>query len=183
MDINLTQAATEICSGGIIAYPTESIFGLGCSPFNEQAFNKLLTLKNREPSKGVIVIAASLEQIAPMIKIKNQPWEQQVIASWQNNLQAITWVLPATDKTPEWLTGGRKTLAVRITHHPEIIKLCNKIDSPIVSTSANISQQPPAKTREQCLKMFPKTAVLEGETLGQKQPSQIWDARSAKQLR
>lgn len=183
MNINLTQSVKEIQSGKVIAYPTEAVYGLGCDPFNQQAFNDLLALKNRPISKGVILVAANIEQIKSLVKIENEVWTEQILASWQNKEQAITWVIPTTNKVPNWLTGGRNTLAVRITHHIQIKKLCNLLNSPIVSTSANLSQQLPIKTAEKCLQTFPNTPILEGKISGLKHTSQIWDAETIKQLR
>lgn len=181
--INIDQAVNNIQQGKVIAYPTEAVYGLGCNPFDEQAFNNLLTIKNRPIEKGVILIAANIEQIKHLVKLEDQSWTTTILNSWQQTHQAITWVIPITKLTPSWITGGRKTLAVRITHHKTIIELCNKLQSPLVSTSANLSQQVPAKTSKECLDIFPNIAILEGKTLGLTQPSQIWDALSLTRLR
>lgn len=183
MNINLHQAVQEIQAGKIISYPTEAVYGLGCDPFNPQAFEKLLNLKQRCISKGVILIAANVEQLLPYVDLAEKPWEKEVLKSWQQKNKAITWVLPATENVPNWLTGGRNTLAVRVTHHPEVAELCILLNSPIVSTSANLSQKAPAKTQPESLNMFPDISILEGEVLGNAQPSQIWDAQTMQQLR
>jgi len=183
LNINITQAVDEIKAGKTIAYPTEAVYGLGCDPFNESAFNNLLTLKQRNLSKGVILIAANIAQLLPYVLLKNQPWEEKVQTSWQDNKQAITWILPATENVPIWLTGGRKTLAVRVTHHEIVKSLCEKLNIPIVSTSANLSQQAPALSAKECQTRFSKISVLEGKLLGLKHPSQIWNAITQQQLR
>lgn len=136
--MNIKQLLTH---GGIIAYPTEAVYGLGCDPFNETAVKKLLAIKQRSIGKGLILIAADYSQI-----------EDLIIPG--DNIEAIkktwpgpnTWVFPATNKVPKWITGDFNSIAVRITNHPIAKKLCEEFQKPIVSTSANLSNEPPVKT-------------------------------------
>ena len=183
MIISISQAVDALKIGKTIAYPTEAIYGLGCNPFDKQAVDNLLTIKNRSVAKGLIIVAANIEQIKYLVKLEEQNWSKKIIESWQDKNKAITWIVPTTNKAPNWLTGGRKTLAVRVTYHSVIKELCALLNSPIVSTSANLSKQEPATSQKQCLQMFPNIPILKGETLGLNQPSQIWDARTMQQLR
>jgi len=181
--LTIKAAAGLIVEGGVLAYPTEAVYGLGCDPLNEKAFQKLLQLKQRPLDKGVILIASSVGQIEPFVKLHNQPWTEKVLASWQVPNPPVTWVLPATDKVPEWITGGRKTVAVRITQHPDVTALCDQLRFPIVSTSANLSGEPPIMTEEACCKTFPALAIMQGHLMGEASPSQIWEAQTQKRLR
>lgn len=181
--ITVQDAVKQIKLGRVIAYPTEAVYGLGCDPFNKDAFEQLLQLKNRSVEKGVILIAASVSQLEGLVLIQNQPWTQAVLESWNQVNQPMTWVLPARPDVPAWLTGGRSTLAVRVTHHPVAKALCEQFKKPLVSTSANISGEMPIRSVAACEKAFPDLAIVEGDLMGQAQPSQIWDAQTLSQLR
>ena len=180
--ITLTEAVSLLQQGQVIAYPTEAVYGLGCDPFNEAAFAELLRLKQRPLEKGVILIAGQVSQLDGLVSLDDQPWQQQVEQSWQSDTPT-TWVLPATNKVPSWITGGRDTVAVRVTRHPEVKALCAQWGKPLVSTSANLSGQEPVRSVEICQQTFPDTPVLQGELMGQAEPSQIWDAASLTRLR
>ncbi len=185
--INLEQAVTAIKLGEVIAYPTEAVYGLGCDPFNQTAFNCLLKLKQRPIEKGVILIASSLSQIIDLVMIEGEVWTERVLESWKkaSSLEGspITWILPATSKVSSWITGGRSTVAVRVTSHPEVKALCDLLGMPLVSTSANITGLEPAKTIQDCHDYFPCTDILSGEVGGNNSPSQIWDAVTLRRLR
>ncbi len=187
--INIEQAVEYIQQGEVIAYPTEAVFGLGCDPSNEQAFLKLLAIKQRPIEKGVILIASTVEQVLPWAKLLNENWTDTVLASWQateqpiKGIKPITWILPAQPNTPKWLTGGRDTIAVRISQHSTVVQLCNALNSAVVSTSANLFQQPAITSAEVCQKIFPNIPILSGQTQGLSAPSQIWSAKTLKQIR
>jgi L-threonylcarbamoyladenylate synthase len=166
--------------GGIIAYPTESCFGLGCDPMNHKAVEKILKLKGRGAAKGLILIAASRHQLRPYAT------RTSIEAAWQKGRWPgpVTWVLPAAQTCPEWLTGGRGTVAVRITAHPGAAALCREAGMALVSTSANKSGGKPAKTWQQCLRLFGKRVrVLKGRIGARKRPSTLIDLASGKLLR
>lgn len=182
-NIHLEQAVDYIKAGEVIAYPTEGVYGLGCDPFNQRAFEKLLDLKQRPLEKGVILIAANVQQVKSLAEIFYQPWTQSVLNAWESALRPTTWILPATSVVPEWVTGGRDTVAIRVTHHPQVKALCEALDMPLVSTSANLSGQPPIKSREICHETFPDIPILEGSLSGLSEPSQIWDAQTMVRLR
>ncbi len=114
---NLQQAVDVLQRGGVIAYPTEGVFGLGCDPDNQAAMLRLLAIKQRPIEKGVILIAANYEQLRPYID-EDQLTEQQllqVLASWP---APLTWVMPASVDTPNWVRGQFDTVAVRVSNHP-----------------------------------------------------------------
>ena len=138
----LNQARNLVQSGGVLAYPTEAVFGLGCDPANEHAVARILQLKRRDWRKGLILIAADLSQLAPWIEPTDQAM-QRIGRSWPG---PATWVLPASARTPDWITGGRAEIAVRITAHPIAAQLARATGTALVSTIANPSHRPPARS-------------------------------------
>ncbi|MCB1616198.1 MAG: Sua5/YciO/YrdC/YwlC family protein [Pseudomonadales bacterium] len=132
-------------AGGIIAYPTEAVWGLGCDPFDSDAVEKLLWLKKRKPEKGLILVAASIEQLMPYIDM-NQLDElsyRRLTDSWPG---PYTWLVPHNGLIPDWISGGRTEVALRVSAHPVVGALCRHFGGPLVSTSANPSGLMPAKS-------------------------------------
>ena len=178
----LREAARCFHQGGILAYPTEAIYGLGCDPLNWHAVQRLLLLKQRPVEKGLILIAANYEQLRPFIKPLSESEMQPVLTSWPG---PNTWLLPAADNLPYWLRGRHKTLAVRVTDHPIASALSLACDSPLVSTSANISTRAPAVNSTQVRDRLKQMAdcVIHGPTGGRNSPSTIRDAATGSVIR
>jgi len=169
--IPIRSIATHLRRGGLIAYPTESCYGLGCDPCNRNAVLRLLRLKQRPQHKGLILIASSYKQVARYLQPLTPTEQQQLIAA---GAQAITYLLPARHSAPRWLRGSHDTLAVRLTAHREAEALCNSLDMALVSTSANRGGQRPARTYAQCQQLFGrKVWVLPGRVGKRKKPSTI----------
>ncbi|MBI3222890.1 MAG: Sua5/YciO/YrdC/YwlC family protein [Nitrosomonadales bacterium] len=165
------RLAAYLKRGGLIAYPTESCYGLGCDPDNRNAVLRLLRLKQRPQHKGLIVIASSYRQVARYLQPLN-PEQQQRLQ--HDGAQAITYLMPALRSTPYWLRGRHHTLAVRLTAHPFAKQLCRSVGSALVSTSANRSGQRPARTYAQCQRLFGRRVwVLPGRVGKRKKPSTI----------
>jgi L-threonylcarbamoyladenylate synthase len=139
----LNLAARYIRQGGIVAYPTEAVYGLGCDPLNADAVLRLLALKQRSMDKGIILIASTIKQIEPFILPLTTQHKQLLDKTWPG---PITWLLPAQPSAPQWITGKHDQIALRVIAHPLAKALCETVGHAIVSTSANISQRPPAKT-------------------------------------
>ncbi|WP_038052649.1 Sua5/YciO/YrdC/YwlC family protein [Thermomonas fusca] len=180
----LAPAFVALRNGGLIAYPTEGVWGLGCDPRSEAAVLRLLTLKQRDVAKGLILIASNEAQLAPFIDtaLLGQAQLAEVRASWPG---PNTWIVPASKDAPRWITGAHDGIAVRVTEHPLVRALCDGFGGALVSTSANIASRPSPRTREE---LDPRIvagvdAVTDGETLGRAQPSTIRDARSGAVLR
>jgi L-threonylcarbamoyladenylate synthase len=173
----------HIQTGGLIAYPTEAVFGLGCDPNNKHAVKSLLALKSRSPSKGLIVIASDLQQLTPFL----QPLTTEIIDKLDQTWPGpITWLLPADPATPKWLTGTHSTLACRVSSHPIVRQLCSAFGGALVSTSANRSNRPPCRTVVQVRKQFNHTSeilIVSGTTGNLKQPTPILDAAKDSRLR
>lgn len=157
--------------GGLIAYPTESCYGLGCDPRNRRAVQRILKLKQRPQKKGLILIASSYRQVARYIQPLTLAEQHKLQA---DGAQAITYLMPARPSCPRWLRGEHDTLAIRMTAHPFAENLCRSAGSALVSTSANRSGMRPAKTYAECLRIFGKKVwVLRGKVGKRKQPSTI----------
>lgn len=181
------QVATVVSAlhrGGVVAYPTEAVWGLGCDPFDEAAVLRLLALKQREVSKGVILIAADVDQLHGLVdwQALDEPRRNEVLASWPG---PHTWVVPATPRVPAWITGDHGGVAVRVSAHPAVVALCRAFGGPLVSTSANrAGAQPPRTLAEADAELFAALdAILSGETGGLARPTPIRDARSGAGLR
>ncbi|MCW8891145.1 MAG: L-threonylcarbamoyladenylate synthase [Sedimenticola sp.] len=178
----LREAARCFNSGGLIAYPTEAVYGLGCDPLNRQSMEWLLSLKQRPIEKGVILIAADYQQLIPFIKPLDEDRMQVIKASWPG---PNTWLLPAADNLPFWLTGIHSTLAVRVTGHPVAAALCRACNSPIVSTSANRSGKHPAKNPLQVRKQLGSgvDCIIHAPLGNNPSPSTIRDGATGKVIR
>ncbi|MGX5672601.1 Sua5/YciO/YrdC/YwlC family protein [Thermomonas fusca] len=184
MHASLANVVAALHRGGVIAYPTEGVWGLGCDPHDEAAVMRLLALKQRDVAKGLILIASSEAQLAPFIDTASLGGSQlaEVRASWPG---PNTWIMPASKDAPSWITGAHDGIAVRVTAHPLVRALCDGFGGALVSTSANIASEPSPRTRAE---LDPRIvagvdAVTDGETLGRAQPSTIRDARSGAVLR
>ena len=174
-------AADLMRAGDVIAYPTEAVYGLGCDPFNQEAVQQLFATKQRPMEKGVILAAANIEQISDLVELIGEEWEAQVCATWPG---PFTWVLPVKKALPDWITGGRDTLAVRVSAHPVVQELCEAFGGPIVSTSANPTSLEPARSCQQVAEYFAGAVpCVAGELGGQTKPTEIRDARSGELLR
>jgi L-threonylcarbamoyladenylate synthase len=184
MSNSLSPTIALLQAGKIIAYPTESVYGLGCDPLNEAAVLQLLALKKRALHKGLILIAADITQILPYIEITQvlQARWAEIQAHWPG---PVTWVFPASEHVPPWICGDHRTVAVRVTAHPVANQLCAQWGRPLVSTSANLAQQLPAKTAEAVQAIFPATqvTVVPGQVGGLDKPTEIRDAMSGLVIR
>ncbi|MCU7808774.1 MAG: Sua5/YciO/YrdC/YwlC family protein [Candidatus Thiodiazotropha sp. (ex Semelilucina semeliformis)] len=179
---NLRTAARLLRLGAIVAYPTEAVFGLGCNPYDEAAVFRLLALKQRPVEKGMILIADNFERLKPFVGNLPQETLDHVLSHWPG---PVTWLLPAAENTPYWLTGRHTTLAMRVTNHPIAAALCRAAAMPLVSTSANLSRRQPARTPLQVRLRCGDGVdwIIHGKTGGLSKPTPIRDALSGKILR
>lgn len=186
MDKNiLSKAISALRAGGVIAYPTEAVYGLGCDPHQSSAVLHLLDIKKRPEEKGLILIAADTTQLMPYIDISQIPPArmQAIQAQWPG---PFTWIFPATPYAPTWVRGAHTTLAVRVTAHPIAQALCAAFGRPIISTSANVAGKPPAKNAE-AMHAEPFAAslayIVPGEVGSLNKPTEIRDAASGEVVR
>ncbi len=174
----LAKAASILRSGGIVAYPTESVYGLGCDPYNRGAVLRLLRIKRRIASKGLIVIAARLGQLTPFVA----EFPEHVLDTWPG---AYTWLLQPRPRVPYWVTGRHARIAVRLTAHTTARALCLAAGMALISTSANRAGQAPVRDYLEALRRFGGEVdyIVPGRVGGLRQPTSIIDAASGKIIR
>jgi len=180
----LDAAAALLHDGGVLAYPTEAVFGLGCDPHDRVAFERLFALKQRPPTQGVLLIAAEFAQIERYIELAAVPPDvlQQVRASWPG---PHTWVFPRSTQVPAWIAGAHAGIALRITAHEPAAALCWAFGGALVSTSANPHGQPPARSAQAVEAFFGDTldGLLDAPLGMQASPTVIRDALSGAIIR
>lgn len=178
----LRRAADAVRRGGVVAYPTEAVYGLGCDPLNGGAVLRLLAIKQRPIDMGLILIGADFAQLAPFIDTTQRAQITRALRSWPG---PVTWLLPAAREVPLWLRGRHDTVAVRVTAHPLAAALCRAVGGALVSSSANRHRQPPARTALQVRRRFGKQIdfVLVGEVGTARRPTEIRDAASGRVVR
>ncbi|MFT7688307.1 MAG: L-threonylcarbamoyladenylate synthase [Candidatus Azotimanducaceae bacterium] len=185
--MNEPKDSLERClrRGGVIAYPTEAVWGLGCLPGSEQGVRKILELKGRSWEKGLILVAANINQVRPYINdsyltlLSENKWAEPLDSS------AVTYLVPKSESVPMWLSGKSEKIAVRISSHPFVKKLCEKLGSALVSTSANTANNPAAMNRAEVERYFPSglDQICFGELGSQLSVSRIVDLESGKIIR
>lgn len=180
--LQLRVAARVVKAGGLIAYPTEAVYGLGCDPRNGPAVRRLLALKRRPERKGLILIAADFSQLEPFLQPLSPSDRLRLAATWPG---PYTWLIPARPETPRWLRGRHDTLAVRVTAYPLAAALCQACGHPLVSTSANRSGHPPARNALAVRRRLGRDLdyIVPGPTGGAAQPTDIRDLRSGRRVR
>ncbi|AGC03502.1 tRNA threonylcarbamoyladenosine biosynthesis protein RimN [Candidatus Blochmanniella chromaiodes str. 640] len=173
----------QLSQGKVIIYPTESVFGLGCDPDNKNAISTLLKIKNRSWKKGLILVAANYTQLLKYIddSCLNETQRSRVFSTWPG---PMTWVFPAQANRSYWLTGQFSSIAVRVSHFEPIQRLCLAFGKPLVSTSANLSGQIPARTIEEVHDQLGyKIPIMYEDILGRPNPSKIRDVMTGKLIR
>jgi len=178
----IRHAAYILQHGGIIAYPTEAVYGLGCLPDNLPAIQRLLQLKQRPESKGLILLASEIQQLEPYLADLKPEILDKILNSWPG---PTTWVLPAAQHTSPLIRGHFTTVAVRISAHPIVRELCCQCRSAIISTSANISgRQMTYNALDVRLQFHNKLDyILDGALGDSDKPSIIRDALSDQLIR
>lgn len=144
----LNEIKKILVNDGVLAYPTEAVYGIGCLPTSEVAIKKILHLKKRDTNKGFILIASNLSQLKDYIQINNK------IENKINNSEFTTFIVNKSDNCPNFITGDFNSIAIRITTHPDTYKLCEYINSALISTSANLANQEPIKDEIELIKTF-----------------------------
>lgn len=179
---SVSVAADCLHRGGVIAYATEAVIGLGADPHQQDAVMRLLALKQRPVNKGVILIAASVEQVQAYIAPTRRDLLERVGTSWPG---PNTWVFPASDAVPAWIRGDHTSIALRVSAHPQVVELCQAFGGAIVSTSANRAGEPAVNDLDALHTDIQNGVdlILDGEVSGRDRPSTIRDAETSQLLR
>jgi L-threonylcarbamoyladenylate synthase len=180
-DFAIRYAAHRVRHGGIIAYPTETVYGLGCDPLNVSAVNAVNTLKGRDSSKGLILLASRLQQLDAFIEVADPDDRAAIVGE----PEPTSWIVPAKDTAPRWISGRHQTLAIRVSTHPLVIQLCDQLGHALVSTSANPAGKTPALNLFQLHRYFEGQldAMLISHHNSSGRPSRIRDLKSRQLLR
>jgi len=178
----LDLAVRALHAGGVIAYPTEGVWGLGCDPFDPQAVHRLLDLKGRSAAKGLILAAGDVAQVLPWLDALEPARREAVLATWPG---PVTWVVPLPPGAPRWVSGQHEAVAIRVSAHPVVRSLCLAFGGTLVSTSANPQGRNPARSALAVRRYFGDRldAILPGALGGLRGPTEIRDARSGRVLR
>jgi L-threonylcarbamoyladenylate synthase len=176
------RAAQVIRKGGVIAYPTESCYGLGCDPDNIAAIKRILKIKKRSRDKGLILISDRIDRLLRYLEPLQIDRQIMILESWPG---PVTWLWPARSGTSRWLKGEHDTLGVRVTAHPVAAKICRASGMPLVSTSANLAMRPPLRHSRIVNKVFSDKLdyVVEAAIGQQLQPSRIIHALTGEVIR
>lgn len=179
---HLRQLFIHLKRGGLIAYPTESSYGLGVSPVHARGLRRLIALKKRPQHKGLIVIGANLQQVSSLLQPLSATTRLQLSQIWP---APKTYILPAAkDVLPALRGQGRKQLAVRVPDHEAARQICVYAKMPLVSTSCNRAGKRPCRTGREVARQFGRQVwVLHGQTGGRKRASEIIDWESGCRLR
>lgn len=179
MDLGAVQEAGKVIRhGGVVAYATEYCYGLGCDPFNVSAVRRLLRLKRRPATKGLILLAGDISQLEPYV----MEIPMHVRAAWPG---PYTWLVTPRAGVARWITGRHSRVAVRVTAHPQAALLCRAARTPIVSTSANRGGQRPARGYREALQRLGRDVdyVLPGKVGDAPAPTPIRDAATRELIR
>ena len=179
---SLKVAAEVIKAGGVVAYPTEHCFGIGCDPRNTQAIKRILDIKRRKKHKGLILISDQLWRFNQYIRSIPIAHRQEVIDSWPG---PFTWLIPARGNVSRWLRGRHNSIAIRVTKHPEARALARMCAMPLVSTSANRATKPVLVTHQEVSRVFKGEIdyVVEGRVGYASAPSTIRNSINGQVIR
>ena len=174
----IKRAANVLLQGGIIAYPTEGVYGLGCLPDDVDAVMRILDIKRRDVAKGLILIGADAAQFEGWIAAGEALPEP-------DPGHPVTWIAPPGPFAGPAIRGEHSGLAVRITSNPVARAICAAVDAPVVSTSANISGRPTARNRFVLRRQFARHVdyIVPGDCGPASGPSEIRDLVTGKILR
>jgi L-threonylcarbamoyladenylate synthase len=177
----IAAAVAALRAGGVIAYPTEAVYGLGCDPSNRAAFDKLFALKQRPAEQGVLLIASDFSQIEKFIDAPPSAIAR-ARATWPG---PHTWIFPRSKNSPAWLAGSHAGIALRVTAHAVAAELCRAFGGAIVSTSANRHGSEPARSSQDVRTAFGQELayILDGAVGGLDRPTSIRDAVNGEIIR
>lgn len=180
--LRLASALRAIDAGGVVACPTEAVWGLSCDPDSERAVRRVLQLKRRPVEKGLILVAASESQLAFLLGDLPGDQRSRLSESWPG---PNTWLVPHRGRVQPWVHGDFDTVAVRVSDHPVVQSLCRAWGGPLVSTSANPAGSQPPKAGFQVRRYFADQLddILPGHVGEASRPSRIRDLATGALLR
>ncbi len=181
MSPELCEAVQVMRDGGVICHACEGVWGFACDPFNESAVQRILSIKHRSQSKGLIVIAHVASQFEPELSRLLPVRRAAVEASWPGR---TTWLLP-TNRFPTWIVGDFDSVAARVPGHAQARALAALFKRPMVSTSANVANEAPCLHESEARTRFGDAVdcTVSGTINQEIGPSNIFDALTGDQIR
>ena len=182
VSLRLRAAVEALRAGGVVACPTEAVWGLSCDPDNPWAVSRLLHLKQRPVAKGLILVAASESQFGFLLQGLSSEQRAKLSETWPG---PATWLVPHRGRVPDWIHGDHDTVAVRVSAHPVVSRLCGAWGGPLVSSSANPGGARPARSLFQVRRYFGHAldGVVPGAIGDQARPTEIRDLASGEIIR
>lgn len=179
---NLTYVAGVVARGGVIAFRTDTFYGLGADPFNAAAVQKVKDLKGREGNKPILVLISDLEQLGRLIENRSVAFEELAKQFWPG---ALTIIGKATGQLPSELTAGTKSVGVRLPDDEGVRALVQACGGALTATSANPSGEPAARSAAEALKYFGESVdlIVDGGATKTDQPSTVVDANSGSEVK
>jgi L-threonylcarbamoyladenylate synthase len=176
------QARHVLQTSGVIVYPTETVWGLGCDPFDEHALNRILAIKRRDAKKGLILVGANIQQFDFLLKDITSAQRAELESNWPG---PVTYLVPHHNKVSPLVYGQFESVAIRVSSHPMVRQLCEQFGGPIVSTSANYAGQPTARNPVQARLLFGSEVdfILSGPLDQASGPSRIVDLNTGRIIR
>ena len=155
----MNQINDILQNDGIIAFVTDTVWGLGCLPTSEKAVQRIYEIKHRETKKPLILMS---DDIYPLFDYIKQPVQKEAQKLIKNHFPgALTLVVEKSENTPDYITSGMNTVGIRVPDNETFANICKHIDGRVLATtSANISGQPPALTYEEALSYIGEKADL-----------------------
>lgn len=152
-------------NGGVIAYVTDTVWGLGALPSSEKGVKKIYEIKKREAQKPLILMSDDIENMKPYVKGINAKANEFIEKYFPG---ALTLILEKTEKAPDYMTSGFNTVGIRVPNNEVFKEICESITGNVLATtSANLSHEPSAKTYEQAVKNMGGKADIIIEDFGQ----------------
>ncbi len=181
--LDFKVACRHLAQGHVIAYPTEAVWGLGCDPHNRDAVERVVAIKQRSMSKGLILVAASVEQFGTLLDSLSEAELAQLHDTWPG---PVTWLIPDTDnQIPGWVKGENDSVAIRVSAHPVVRALCLQFGKPIVSTSANRTGETDIRSLQELKREFSSKVdfIVEGRLGSDSATSEIRDLKTGRLIR
>lgn len=174
---NLEQIAATIAGGGVIAFRTDTFYGLGTDPFNSLAVRKIRKLKGREDDNPILVVISDIQQIDRLLPHRSRAFDDLAKRFWPG---ALTIIGRAAGSLPDELTAGTKTVGVRLPDDDKVRGLIAACGGALTATSANVSGQPPARSAAEVEKYFGQRIdlIVDGGPTASESPSTVVAATS-----
>ncbi len=170
----LGHAAKLIANGGVIAFRTDTFYGLGADPLNADAVARITKLKDREESQPILLLIGDTSDVDHLIVEKSEDFELVARSFWPGPL---TIVGRAASKLPDELTAGTGTVGLRLPNDEDVRVLVRVCGGALTATSANLSGAPPARSAEQVADYFPSgiDLIINGGEVLATEPSTVLD--------